>query len=89
MKQLSALHNDFFRAGTNEMTPNLLGILLGTILIAYGLVGKGQGYNDMEMPLREEQRNDPSKPFSRWGRISLVVFGCLLIVIGILHKFNW
>jgi hypothetical protein len=75
--------------GANEMTPNVLGVLFGIVLISYGLMGKGQGYNDVEMPLREEERNDPRRPFSRWGRISFVAFGCLLVAIGILRKFNW
>ena len=31
---------------------NAMGALFGTVLVIYGLVGKGNGYNDVEAPLR-------------------------------------
>ena len=68
--------------------PNALGMLGGIALVVYGLRGSGVGYNDVEMPLREEERNAPLKPFTRWGRISFVGFGLLMVALGIMGKFN-
>ena len=68
--------------------PDILGIIGGTSLVIYGLLGSGVGYNDVERPLREEERNAPPKPFTRWGRISFVGFGFVLVVLGILGKFD-
>jgi hypothetical protein len=68
--------------------PDTLGIIGGTSLIIYGLFGKGAGYNDVERPLREEERTAPSKPFTRWGRVSFIGFGLVLMVLGFMGKFN-
>jgi len=67
---------------------NGLGIFFGLVLAIHGLFGKGSGYNDVEAPLREEERNNPFKPFTQWGRVSFIGFGILLVVLGIMGRFN-
>jgi len=68
--------------------PDALGIIGGTSLVVYGLFGSGVGYNDVERPLREGEQNAPPKPFTRWGRVSFIGFGLLLVALGIMGKFN-
>ncbi|HTC90283.1 MAG TPA: hypothetical protein VK686_18375 [Bryobacteraceae bacterium] len=67
---------------------NAMGALFGTVLVIYGLVGKGNGYNDVEAPLREEERLTPPKSFTKVGRATFVGFGVLLIVIALMGRFN-
>jgi hypothetical protein len=67
---------------------NGLGILFGAVLLIYGLVGQGKFYNQVEAPLSEEDRLTPPKPFTKSGRVLYIGFGALLIVLGIMGKFN-
>lgn len=67
---------------------NVIRALFGTMLVIHGLVGKGTGYNDVEAPLREEERLTPHRPFTKQGRAAFVGFGALLIVLAVMGKFN-
>ena len=68
--------------------PNALGTVFGLVLTVYGLFGTGDGYNDVERPLRDEERNAPPKPFTRRGRFWFTGFGLLLVILGLMGKFN-
>ncbi len=67
---------------------NVLGILFGVVLVIYGLVSNGKFYNEVEAPLRDEERLAPPKPFTKRGRVMYVGFGLLLIALGITGRFN-
>ena len=43
---------------------NAIGALFGTVLVVYGLVGKGNFYNEVEAPLSDEEQVTPPKPFT-------------------------
>jgi hypothetical protein len=68
--------------------PNILAVIMGTYCVIYGFLGSGRFYNDIEAPLREEERRNPPKPFTKWGRISYIGFGLLMLLLGAFGKFN-
>jgi len=67
---------------------NVLGILFGIILILTGLLSEGKFRNQVEAPLREEDRLTAPKPFTKRWRALYVGFGALLVVLGLMGKFN-
>jgi len=68
---------------------NIIGMLFGVALITYGIFDKrNKRYNEVEAPLREEERLEPPRPFSRRERISLIGFGLLLVILAIMGKFS-
>jgi hypothetical protein len=66
--------------------PNVFGVLFGIGLIAYGFFGRGNGYNEVESPLRGDE--PPPRPFTRWGRLTFIGFGAFMVLIGLLGEFN-
>jgi hypothetical protein len=67
---------------------NVLGILFGISLILTGLLSEGKFRNQVEAPLREEDRLTTPKPFTKRWRALYVGFGALLVVLGMMGKFN-
>jgi hypothetical protein len=67
---------------------NAAGTFIGFVLIAYGALGKGRFYNQVEAPLRREEREIPPRPFTRGSRILYVGTGLIMITLGILQKFS-
>ena len=67
---------------------NIVGVIVGAYFVIYGLLGSGRFYNDIEAPLRKEERSIPPRPFTVWGRVSYVGFGLLMVLLGAFGKFK-
>jgi hypothetical protein len=68
---------------------NVVGMIFGVILVVCGLFGKGKFYNQVEAPLREEERYGPPPQFRKRDRVLYLGFGILLITLGLLGRFNY
>ena len=57
-------------------------VIGGFAIVVYGLIGKKPFYNEVEMPLTREERED-KRPPTKAERAGYVGFGVLLVLFGL------
>jgi hypothetical protein len=67
--------------------PNGFAIAVGVYGIYCGVKNK-RGYNDVDAPLTEKERNEPNRPATRLDRMLLIGLGLLMIALGSMGKFS-